>query len=184
MMLLQPQNEVEYVPNCSDIEWVNLSREISCGELSVLTINMRSLAGKFPELVSHLKLLNRKFSIVILVETWLSDATDIAFEIEGYNSFALNRTGRRGGGIKIYTDSCMHSSMSKDLSITDDVCEVLFVKTHVKSVCDIMIGGFYRPQNQSLSQFCTKLSSILSAFNRTKSIISDDFNMNILDQNY
>ena len=70
-----------------------------------MIINIRSLAGKFPELVSHLKLINRIFFIVTLVETWLSDATDIAFEIKGYHSFALNRTGRKGGGIKI--GSCM-----------------------------------------------------------------------------
>ena len=43
----------------------------------------------------------------------------------------------------------MHTSISNDQSIiTEDVWELLFVKTHVKNVGDVMIGGFYCPPNQ------------------------------------
>ena len=99
-----PAEDGEYIPNCSEITWNELSSGTFSQNISLLAVNIRSLAGKFSEFVAHIDLLKFKFTVSIITETWLNENTDIAFDINGYNCFSICRNGQIGGGIKIYIE--------------------------------------------------------------------------------
>ena len=67
----------------------------------MLDINSRSLVNKFDEIISLLLLLDRKWDLIFISETWLSSDLEKLFNIDGYYLFCKNRTDRSGGGSAI-----------------------------------------------------------------------------------
>ena len=172
----------EYEPICLSTTWGNLGNKFSGGELSLLGINMRSLAGKFSELVGHLNIVKNKFSFIVLCETWLNEGTDVACDLDGYRSFSLYRDARTGGGIKIYVDCSINAYVVEDLTSSDGACESLFIKCRVSGVGDFFVGGIYRPPNKPINQFFDRLDSIFVFLNLSRCIMAGDFNLDVLDR--
>ena len=84
------ENLSECLPNCTCIPWTNMNPfNVDTIELSVLSLNVRSLGGKFPELLAHIELLKTSPSFIIITETWLTAGTDVLLDIPGYRSFSL-----------------------------------------------------------------------------------------------
>ena len=70
-----------------------------------LVLNIRSLSKNFDHLLPYISSFDLSFDLIILTETWLSDSNDSQFEpfeIPAYSHISLNRTTKRGGGIRIY----------------------------------------------------------------------------------
>ena len=90
-----------YLPNCSTTRWETITTYDE-KKLSVLNIDIRSITNKFSEFKAHLNSIEKKFTFIVISETWLKEPSDFAFEIEGYKSVSLYKDGRQGGGMKIY----------------------------------------------------------------------------------
>ena len=73
-----------------------ISRE-QFNRLSFYHLNIRSLQTKVDELSTLLSVLNIKFSVVGITETWLQDSP-LEVNIDGYNFVYKNRRVRSGGG--------------------------------------------------------------------------------------
>ena len=83
------------------ITWNQLKSSYNRCKLSFLTVNARSLNGKFNELLCKISLLNEKFSFIVVTETHLNENND-TFEIPSYKSANFYRPCGNGGGIKLY----------------------------------------------------------------------------------
>ena len=177
-----PAEDGEYVPNCSEITWNELSSETFSQNISLLAVNIRSFAGKFSEFVAHINLLKFKFTVLIITETWLNENTDIAFDINGYNCFSIYRNGQIGGGIKIYIEESLSASVIEEISSVEGAYEGLFVKMFVPDLGDVTVGGVYRPPGKSVVSFCEQITDTIHYINDSGCIVLGDFNLNTLDQ--
>ena len=117
-----------YKPVCDYTTWELLPETKS---FSILCINIRSLSGKFAELQALIGLSPNKFHALIVVETWLTDSNDTLFNIEGFQSFSLNRSCSIGGGVKIYIESSLHTEPITNLTKEYPECESLFLKINL-----------------------------------------------------
>ena len=91
-----------YNPQCSNVLWSELDENLKDNNLSALTVNARSITGKFADLITNLNLIIKRFTFIIITESWLTEESNFILEINGYKSHTLNRVGRTGGGIKIF----------------------------------------------------------------------------------
>ena len=94
------------------------------GSFSLLTFNVRSCRKNFASFYAFLCSLMFKFSVIVLVETWLSSDTDHSFDIIGYKQKNVYRDNY-GGGIKVYYDEMLMAEVSNELTIINNIMEVL-----------------------------------------------------------
>ena len=86
---------------CDYSDWHEMTQNIDSSKLSLLTINVRSLPGKYAELCANLSGVEKKLTFIVVVETWLTNDKDRSFELNGYKSHSLYRSNQVGGGIKL-----------------------------------------------------------------------------------
>ena len=147
-----------YIPNCSTTGWGTIA---TYGEkkLSVLNINIRSIANKFSEFKAHLNSIKNKFTFIVITETWLKEPLDFAFEIEGYKSVSLYRDGRQGGGIKIYHLERIVATFMSELSGCTGSCEKLFLKASVAGIGKLVLVESTVLRLRPCTQFSSNLFS-------------------------
>ena len=69
---------------------------------SVLHLNIRSLLSKIDELSSLLSILEYRFDLIPICETWLSSPTQSLVHMSGYKFYGESRGDRRGGGVGVF----------------------------------------------------------------------------------
>ena len=116
-------NAESYAPQCNNCSWHELSNNIKVENSNIISINMRSIVGKFGEFVSYLNVVKKPFTFIVLTETWLSESTDYGYDIEGYESLSVYRCNQRGGGIKIYHQINTKVDILDELSGVTGPCE-------------------------------------------------------------
>lgn len=174
-----------YYPNCERLCWKGLPRHMCEDKLSVLSVNARSIGNKFSEFLSHLSEAKRKFTFIVVSETWLTESRDFSYEIDGYSSLSIYRPeGHRGGGIKIYHLNTISVTKIERYSSISGPCERLFIEAEVPTLGPLLLGAIYRPPSADIGDFCELLSDILLEIQGTKSILLGDFNLNILNPNF
>ena len=142
-----------HVPDCKFVTWLDLAKNIKKLGLSCFSINIRSISGKFGELVAHLNAIGKKFTFILITETWLRDDTDVGFNIKGYKSVSLNRNNRNGGGLKLFFDDSISVTILENLTGNNGSCERLFVRSYVPGIGNIVLGGIYRPPDKPIAEF-------------------------------
>ncbi len=70
--------------------------------VQILHVNIRSLPYNYNEFLSFIQRQEIGYNIILLTETWLTDADDQLYPIPGYSHLSINRLNRKGGGIRIY----------------------------------------------------------------------------------
>ena len=168
-----------YIPSCHYSDWNVVSDGLGSETLSVMSVNVRSIVGKFPELIASLISLKHKFTFIIIIETWLTKEKDKALEIHGYKSCSLYRENQIGGGIKLYYLDNINVCIIDHFTGIFDSCENLSVKAHIPGLGCFYVSCFYRPPNKSLPQFFEYLPNILDTLCDKKCIIVGDFNIDI-----
>ena len=99
---LASNNEVISTASICDYgEWHEMTQNIDSYKLSLLTINERSLPGKYALLCANLSRIEKKFTFIVVVETLLTNDKDRSLELNGYKSHSLYRSNQVGGGIKL-----------------------------------------------------------------------------------
>lgn len=158
-------------------------RESNKNCLSVISFNTRSYFSHVDELVSLIGALNSTPDVIVLTETWLSDATVNYCSIDGYKAYNTLRKGDgRGGGVSIFVIDKWQSSFIESLSFSDDTlesCAVTLCNNNEK----FLVYGVYRPHSDSITNFTDRIGGILNGgiFKNSKTIVTGDFNINILN---
>ena len=97
------------------------------------------------KLENYLDVLNTKFSVIGLSETWFSPATVSLCSIQGYSAVSNYRLDRKGGGVSALINEKLNFSRRHDLeTFTVDV-ESLFIEidnTDLGSNRNVLIGVF------------------------------------------
>ena len=74
--------------------------------MSIINLNIQSLANKFDTFKNRLDTLKQHFSIISLTETWLNQHISVEnFGLTDYYIVCSNRINRRGGGLGIYVSN-------------------------------------------------------------------------------
>ena len=164
---------------CQDIGWGNRIFNTFGKNLSVLCINMRSMANKFSELSSYLNRSKHSFSFIVLVETWLNASSDVGLELDGYKSLSLYRDVGVGGGIKIYHRDNISVVEVPNFTGCFLSCECLIIKAKVPNSGTIYLGGLYRPPQKSINLFTEFVENFMSDFAPNRVILTGDLNIDI-----
>ena len=168
------------ITSVSHVDWDSISEKFFHNGMSLIHINMRSLFNKYSELSSHLSIVKRKFSFIILTETWLTDCKDVGFEFPGYKSFAVYRNQRIGGGIKMYYLEHITADVVSELSGCFPSHESLIIKAFIPGFGRLNVCGLYRIPNSTSDHFLSSLTDILSYTSSSRCLIGGDLNLNTL----
>ena len=144
-----------------------------CAGLKICHINAQSLTPKIDEFRYLFE--NSNIDIVCVCETWLSD--DSFCNLNGFNVFRCDRSGRRGGGVAIFTRVDINSKIIRKSSPGSEI-EYLFIEIKCNNN-KLLVGSVYRP-NRNIE--LTSLFSILDelTFVSPFIIVAGDFNHDVL----
>ena len=148
--------------------------------LSLIHVNIRSLAANGDTFISYLSTLNLTFDVICLTETWTCDSS-LDHLFPNYNGFHYSRSSSRGGGVAIYIDKSFESSACPEISTMNDSIEILFANV-TRNNKTFKIGCCYRPPSSNYNDFISTLNSSLHCINRSRNdlILCGDFNLNLL----
>ena len=113
-----------YCQNLNLQEIQNNSIDWPKDSFCLLNFNVRSCRQNYSQFLSYLSYISYNFSVIVLTETWLSEGTDVGFDIEGYKSICLNRDAR-GGGIKAYVKEKYKIDLLHDFTFEYHVLEII-----------------------------------------------------------
>ena len=173
-------SEIIHRPDCRTSNWEKLSHNIDSHNNNILSINVRSLPGKFSELLTCLNTVKKRFTFIVLTEVWLHETDDYSFEIPGYKSVSIYREKQRGGGIKVYYLESVNIEVIKHMSGISTACESLFFTAKLPNNKQMILGAIYRPPQFNMSEFLSFLDSTLADIASKRSVIVGDFNIDIL----
>ena len=151
--------------------------------LNLVQVNARSLNKNYDNLITFLKTLPKLPDILCISETWLKPNTAPFHEINGFKSYHTHRPDGYGG-VAIYVNSNISSVPLNDYCICNDNVELCTVEIKINS-SSYIISSLYRPHSKHLkvNEFTVFMDNLLSQsiFTDNNSIISGDFNINLLE---
>ena len=136
---------------------------------SLCHINIRSLKANLPVLENCLDIMDFKFSIIGISETWLRDWNCDLYNIEGYTLVECHRPARTGGGVGIYLKSGIPFQLRSDLVIDNESCEFIFIeieKEIFQQSKNIIIAVIYRPPGTDLKAYNDDMNELLNALKK------------------
>ena len=149
---------------------------------SILTINVRSLRGKYLDLLAYIDSFNSRFLFLCLTEVCLDDSVDSGFPIPNYARFTCFRNAN-GGGIVVYALESISTSIVENKSGIFPTHEALLLHCDLVGFGEFFLWTVYRPPSLSKANFCTYFDSNLDFFVNKKLCITGDFNLNFLELN-
>ena len=146
---------------------------------SVLHLNINSMHKNGSDFIAYLSLLDLKFDIICLSETYVTDillANDFLDDYQSYHTIRNNH----GGGVAIYVKNkfSANTTVLSSLSVKLDYIESIFVKINLNNRYSI-VGCCYRPPSANKEHFLNFCEQNFSNFdtNSNNIIISGDFNL-------
>ena len=172
------------LPTCSYSDFDEIDDLVSTDKLSILVCNIRSCRKNFNVFFSHFNQYVSKFTIIVLVETWLTKAICNLFNISGfkyYDSFRANN----GGGIRIYCKQLLNVKLMPVYSIVADTFEVLTAEISCPGK-NVLLSCFYHSPSSDHNRnrvFIDQCCSILDRLRNTglPVIGCGDFNLNLFN---
>ena len=101
--------EYDLVPQCRFLNVDDLPVYVPDNKLSILVFNIRSCKN-FNYFICNFSDYFSRFTIIILLETWLTEGICRLFPIYGFKYFDIFRAND-GGGIRVYVKSFMNSKV-------------------------------------------------------------------------
>ena len=155
---------------------------------SIMHVNTCSLISHVDSLYASLQLLNNKFSIIGITETWTNQFNENLAVLPGYDSLIKSRVGKAGGGIAIYIDSELNLNIKQRTDLccaSPSIMETLFIQIPQEKTKDIICGVVYRPPGTSVNEFLMELEIILDKISLESKpcYIMGDFNIDLLNNN-
>ena len=155
--------------------------------LTLMHLNISSLAKHFESLNILLNNLQTKFKIVALTETRIKHGSlcSLNFNLPGY-SFISNDTEAAAGGTALYISHTLNSKNRNDLSTTcyvSNKLESTFVEISGNQQANFIVGCIYKHPHFSIDEFVGNyLSLILDKVNKEgkRMVLLGDFNIDLL----
>ena len=168
---------------CDPDEMIQLEKESS--KLKVLHMNIRNLPNKIDELIDLLRILKQKnyeLDLILICETFITDANLYRCQLPNYSFEGLHRKHKKGGGVGIFINKKLKYKLRDDLSIFDEgIFESVFIELFSKNR-HIVAGEVYRIPNTSEKTFIEKYGVIIEKINAENKdiIIGTDQNLDFL----
>ena len=150
---------------------------------SIFSLNIRSCRKNFNLLSSFLKTFMLEFTVLVLLETWLTEGSNISFDLDGYKQLNVFRSNN-GGGIKVLYRDTLSVEVLHDFTVVNNILEVLtfyiFNKAFKYLICCIYRSPSYNPidfNNFIFNQFLNRFQP------NDKIIIIGDLNLNLFNPN-
>lgn len=156
--------------------------ELDCaGDLFILHQNIRSFNANCDMLNDFLDRLKVKPHVLVLTETWFTH--DTYSEIDNYESFHVSRQSKAGGGVSIYVDTKLCSSLVDDYCICNSDIEMCLVGVSLSGRSKLNVLGIYRPPGGNLDNFSSVLfDNVLSTISpMTASAVCGDLNVDLIN---
>jgi hypothetical protein len=155
---------------------------MSLDGFQILHINVRSIPKNFNEVISYIQRQSVIYHIILLSETWLTEADGDLYQIPSYNHLDVHRVIKKGGGIRLYYLDEFVVNLDNTISGIFNSHESLFVKISKKNRFSLTLGCIYRPPSASMTNFNEYLSAVLFADGCLKGncILIGDFNIDLL----
>ena len=151
-------------------------------DLSILNFNIRSMSKNIDKLKEYLEVLNHKFSIIALQETWFQDNNPIDyFNLDNYCLETVNRIDCKVGGVGFYILNNIDYKLRHDLMCQNEVYESCFIEINRSDDKNIILGVLYRHHNHSINEFNSQLETVLSKITSENKLfyLCGDFNIDI-----
>ncbi|CAB4006335.1 Hypothetical predicted protein [Paramuricea clavata] len=156
----------------------------SNSKLKLAHLNVRSLKNR--DNLIQLRELNgeHQYDILTISESWLnSTVKNSEVEIEGYRLLRLDRLGKRGGGVCVFTRNSLKTKIIKDISVISSMgFHQLWILIQHKKMKSIVLCVAYRPPDCPVSCFVDDFMDNYSyALTLKKDIfVVGDLNCNLL----
>jgi len=151
--------------------------------LSLLSLNIRSLPAHYEELQSLLLNCNVNFDLVCLTESMLNSNIVDIYNLNGFRAFhSLRPVGRKGGGVTVFASSSLNVTEMELLSLQHEFLESVFIDITVGGK-HIFVGTIYKPPSVNDNNFIAKLHEMIASLNigsGNECIICGDFNIDLL----
>jgi hypothetical protein len=155
-------------------------KKFYCNELSLLSVNIRSLPGHFHEFLSYLKCFECLPTCIVITETFLTSVNCLLYDIEGYKAYHIVRPHDSArGGVSIYIRSFIDCTVESNVKMINSSIESLCVSFKLDNKRYNLLG-LYRPPSGDAKLFLNHLSDILHNI-KGCCMVAGDFNLNILN---
>ena len=124
--------------------------------LSLFHMNIRSIPRNINAMSDYIDCLNVDFHVIGISETWLKEDNCGLYDIPGYHCKEKHRPSKVGGGVAIYVKDFMSFIPREDLSVFNDLVEMVFIEIYGGDLTDgknVIVGEVYRPPGQDLTEF-------------------------------
>ena len=154
--------------------------------LSLLHMNIRSMPKNMNKFENYLELLNHKFSIIGITETWLKESTKQLYSLDGYQPIHICRPDRSGGGVSLLIKDHLEYTVRTDLCVSEASVESLFIeidKNVVGKNKNVIVGVIYRPPDTDMKKFNECIEPLLTKIKLEDKIsyLLGDYNINLLN---
>ena len=124
-------------------------------ELKLVHVNIRSLKNRNNLIQLRQLTYKQQYDILTISESWLnSTVKNSDVQIEGYKLLCLDRLGKQGGGVCVYTRTSLKTNIIKDISeISQTGFHQLWLQIQSKKIKSILLCVVYRPPDCSVSCF-------------------------------
>ena len=138
--VIQLLHDVELNPGPANCSSGNKS-EKSNSNVKIAHLNVRSLKCREHFVLVKNAVLENKFDIFTVSETWLnSSVTDLEIEIPGYAIYRIDRQAKVGGGVCAYVSRNYRTEYLSDISlITASGFHQLWLKIHVRNMKSFIV---------------------------------------------
>ena len=124
-------------------------------KLKIAHLNARSLKTRGHLLQVRELMREKDYDVLAVSESWLnSTVTNAEVEIDGYKLTRLDRLGKSGGGVCVYTRSSFKVKRLKDMSeISESGFHQLWMQIQLKKLRSMLFCVVYRPEYCPLHRF-------------------------------
>ena len=157
--IIQLLHDIELNPGPANCSTTNELKK-STGNVKIAHLNVRSLKCREHFVLVKEAVLENKFDIFTISETWLnSSVSDLEIEIPGYIIYRIDRQTKNGGGVCAYVSRNYRTEYLSNISlITASGFHQLWLKIHVRNMKSFIVCTTYRPPNTPLSCFDSDLT--------------------------
>ena len=151
-------NPLNDIVTCNYLEVDSYDRKLNTSELSVIQLNVRGLISKQHDLCELINKLKHKVHVIILCETWLTEANKKLINIPGYKLISKEQTNKKGGGVGFLIDEKLIFRVRTELEVFNNNMEQITVE--IKGCQEnIMITSIYRPPNTPSNKFVKSMGT-------------------------
>lgn len=151
---------------------------------SLCHINIRSMPRNHNKLDIFFSLLNHKFDIVAMSETWFTGENVDSYKIDGYTHEYRIRQNKRGGGVSLFIRDNLNYRVRDDLGVICAAHETLWIEIESEKAEErnTIVGVVYRIPDNDCDDFNNYMTATIDKIKKEgkKAFYLGDFNINLL----